>query len=360
MAQGETKAVRVVAEGLKADLVLEGGGVKGIGLVGAISVLEEAGYTFPRVAGTSAGSIVGALVASGMPSDQMLEAMRTTDYSKFQDGTILDRLGPLGQGLSVLFQSGIYEGRYLKDYLRRLLPDEMESFSGLRLPPDPDSDLPAARRYKLVVMASDVSRHVLVRFPWDYADYGLEPDSQSVVDAVRASMSIPFFFEPTHLDAVVPGPGDVPQFERCTLVDGGMLSNFPVGTFDRTDGRPPRWPTFGIKLSGRPGPPRPPAAIHGPLSLTFGMLSTLIGWSDRGHIQDPLVCKRTIFVETFGISAVSFDLSQTDQQRLYDSGRRAATQFLETWDFDDYKEDRALEQQAREMGITPAGDPISG
>ena len=70
---------------LKADLVLEGGGVKGIALVGAVSVLQEAGYTFPRVAGTSAGSIVGALVASGMPAEQMLEVMRTTDYAKFKD-----------------------------------------------------------------------------------------------------------------------------------------------------------------------------------------------------------------------------------------------------------------------------------
>lgn len=47
-----------------ADLVLEGGGVKGIALVGAISVLEERGYEFQRVAGTSAGTIVGSLVAA--------------------------------------------------------------------------------------------------------------------------------------------------------------------------------------------------------------------------------------------------------------------------------------------------------
>ena len=47
-----------------ADLVLEGGGVKGIALVGAISVLEERGYQFRRVAGTSAGAIVGALEAA--------------------------------------------------------------------------------------------------------------------------------------------------------------------------------------------------------------------------------------------------------------------------------------------------------
>ncbi len=333
----------MVAQGLKADLVLEGGGVKGIALVGAVAVLQEAGYTFPRVAGTSAGSIVGALVASGMPAEHMLEVMRTTDYSKFQDGTILDKLGPLGQGASILFQQGIYEGEYLKEYLRGLLPDEMETFAGLRLPEDPKSDLPAERRYKLVVMASDVSRHVLVRFPWDYPDYGLEPDAQSVVEAVRASMSIPFFFEPTHLDFVRTDEIGKEHRDKCTLVDGGMLSNFPVGAFDRTDGRPPRWPTFGVKLSGKPGAPPKPSPIYGPLSLTFGMLATLIGWSDRGHVNDPSICQRTIFVDTFGISAVAFDLSASDQTRLYDSGRTSATQFLETWDFDAYKSDRARE-----------------
>jgi predicted acylesterase/phospholipase RssA len=52
----------------KADLVLEGGGVKGIALVGAVAVLEEHGYEFNRIAGTSAGSIVGALLAAGMPT----------------------------------------------------------------------------------------------------------------------------------------------------------------------------------------------------------------------------------------------------------------------------------------------------
>lgn len=44
------------------DLVLKGGGVKGIGLVGAYSALQEAGYSFRRIAGTSAGAILVAAV----------------------------------------------------------------------------------------------------------------------------------------------------------------------------------------------------------------------------------------------------------------------------------------------------------
>jgi Patatin-like phospholipase len=63
-----------------ADLVLEGGGVKGIALVSAISVLEERGYQFRRVAGTSAGAIVGSLVAANARAAELQEIMRAVDY----------------------------------------------------------------------------------------------------------------------------------------------------------------------------------------------------------------------------------------------------------------------------------------
>src|SRR4051812_37883460 len=93
-----------------ADLVLEGGGVKGIGLVGAISVLEEHGYEFHRVAGTSAGAIVGALVASQIAAPDLQKIMWAVDYNKFQDASIFGRLGPLGKGIEILFHDGIYQG----------------------------------------------------------------------------------------------------------------------------------------------------------------------------------------------------------------------------------------------------------
>ena len=53
-------------QAVDADLILEGGGVKGIALVGSYTALSEAGYDFHRIAGTSAGAIVGALIAAGM------------------------------------------------------------------------------------------------------------------------------------------------------------------------------------------------------------------------------------------------------------------------------------------------------
>lgn len=308
----------------KADLVLEGGGVKGIGLVGAVQGLMTEGYTkFPRVAGTSAGAIVGALAAAGMPGEQMEATMRTLDYTKFRDGDPLVRWGGLpGQLVSLVLRQGIYQGDYAHAWLTRHLADlGVHTFGDLR-EDDPDSALEGEKAYRLVVIVSDVSRNRMVRLPWEYASaYGLNPDDVPVADAVRASMSIPFYYRPVILKGAR---------GSCTLVDGGMLSNFPIDAFDRTDGRRSRWPTFGVKLSARPGEPLPPVPVHGVAGLSFALLSTLLTAHDARHLDDERA-KRTVFVDTSGVSATNFGIDQRTQQKLYTSGYDAAQKFLKDW-----------------------------
>ncbi|GAB3035942.1 hypothetical protein MBOU_05300 [Mycobacterium bourgelatii] len=53
------------------DLVLSGGGVKGVGLVGAVVALMDAGYSVKRVSGVSAGSLVGSILAAASNGDQL-------------------------------------------------------------------------------------------------------------------------------------------------------------------------------------------------------------------------------------------------------------------------------------------------
>src|SRR5258708_15645222 len=68
------------------DLVLEGGGVKNIALLGAVLALSEAGYTFPRVAGTSGGAIIAAAVAAyeraGLDLGGLVDAMKAVDNKR--------------------------------------------------------------------------------------------------------------------------------------------------------------------------------------------------------------------------------------------------------------------------------------
>ena len=75
---------------MKADIVCEGGGVKGIALLGAIYYLEEKGYTFQNFAGTSAGAIVSSLLAVGYTGKELKELllnilifMKKTNYHCF-------------------------------------------------------------------------------------------------------------------------------------------------------------------------------------------------------------------------------------------------------------------------------------
>jgi len=316
-----------------ADLVLEGGGVKGIGLVGAYTKLTEAGYTFHRVAGTSAGAIVGSLIAAGMDPAQLKKVMREVDYGRFQDEGFIDHLGMVGKGMSLLFEQGIYEGNYLREFLSaQLEPLGVKTFADLKIE-DPQSSLPPEKQYKLVVMASDVTRARLVRLPWDYAQYGLDPDAQPVAEAVRASMSIPFFYEPLQFKSLDPEGKE----EISYMVDGGMLSNYPIEVFDRTDGQPPRWPTFGIKLSAKPdAAQREKYDVHGTLSLAKAMVGTMTSFHDQIHIDDPAALARTMFVDTFGVRATDFDIDATMQDTLFKSGRKTANKFLAGWDFQEY------------------------
>jgi NTE family protein len=310
----------LVAPIRRCDLVLEGGGVKGIGLVGAISVLEELGFEFMRVAGTSAGAIVGSLVAAGLSSAQLKELMAGLDYTKFRDDTRLDHIPLIGTALSLWREHGIYGGDYFHDWIRSQLDGAGVHTFGQLQQPDPESNLAENQQYKLVVMTSDITRGNLLHLPWDYPDLDKPIDEQPVADAVRASMSIPFFYRPVLMS--------VPNAEPSVLVDGGMLSNFPVDVFDRTDGRPPRWPTIGIKLSARQKPEIVEHRVKGDLSLAMAMLGTMQSWSDQMHLDTPSVTSRTIFVDTFGINATDFDIDRTTQERLFESGVESARRFL--------------------------------
>jgi NTE family protein len=307
---------------LTADLVLEGGGVKGIGLVGAIAVLEEHGYQINRVAGTSAGAIVGSLLAAGYSATELEAIMRSIDYSKFKDENFLDHFGVVGDSLSILIEHGIYRGEYLKQWLGELLTAKnVERFEHIKHI-DPGSTLPVEDQFKLIVMTSDISNGVLRRLPWDYPSFGISCDAAPVVDAVRASMSIPFFYQPVK---VKNGAG-----EDCWFVDGGMLSNFPIAIFDRTDDKPSRWPTFGIKLSAHADATQHVVnRVHSTLSMTTAMVATMTGFYDRIHIDNPATQARTIFVDTMKVHATDFDIDAKTQQKLYDNGRRAATLFLD-------------------------------
>ncbi len=338
--RGTTLEKRALA-GPGADLVLEGGGVKGIGLVGAVLTLHEAGFVFPRVGRhvgrRDRGRPYRRISGQEVPLTQLQTDMAELDYAQFMQKTWAEKhLGLIGIATALASHQGLYASSYVQEWLTsKLEPLGIRTFADLKITGDDGTALAPYQRYRLVTHTSDLTRGALVRLPWDLPYYLLSSedqgdpaqqiaaiDSYPIVDAVRASMSIPFFFQPFEQKTAQ---------GACTWVDGGLLQNFPVTVFDRTDGRPNRWPTFGIKLSSRPGLNTPDVPVRGDLREVVSIAQTAMGEWNRYPLADEGVGARTVFVDTMGIASTDFGLTTDQRDELFANGQAAAGEFLAAW-----------------------------
>ena len=167
-------ATPVHSEPVKIGVALGGGAAKGFAHIGVIKMLEANGFEPVVISGTSAGSVVGALYASGMNAFQMQEKAVALDQASIRDVR--------------LFSGGLIQGQKLQDYVNEQVGGR--SLQQLRKP--------------LAVVATrleDGHRTVFTR--------------GNVGQAVRASSSIPGVFEPVSIAGK-------------TYVDGGVVSPVPV------------------------------------------------------------------------------------------------------------------------------------
>jgi len=283
--------------------------------------------------------MVAALLAADITADGLAEMRDRFDYSRVP-GRSPPGIPILSEAISLLTRRGAYEGDYLREFLYEELKQlGVTTFGDLRRTDrQADKSLEPYQRYKLVVMATDVTRGRLLRLPWDYHLLHLDPDEQLVADAVRASVSIPLYFEP----AVV---RDGATGEHTTLVDGGVLSNFPIEIFDRTDSKRPRWPTLGVKII--PELPAGDAQLFPdialpripPVHLLEQVVATAIVGNDQTYLERPCVRRRAIQVDTSAIGVVEFDASEEQRATVAGNGYRAAERFLAEWDWERYKRD---------------------
>lgn len=314
-----------VAGKVRADFVLEGGGVKGIALTGAMAYAESIGYQWNNLAGTSAGAIVGALAVAGYTGRELHDIMCNLDFQSFCDKSLLDRIPVIGPIISIGKELGLYEGDALESWLSEMLAAKgLRTFGDLRVQDPGNPNI----RYRLQVIASDLSLGRMLVLPGDYRAYGLDPNMLEVAHAVRMSASLPYFYEPVKLRY-----GRLQQ-RKSYIVDGGLLSNYPVWLFDCPADRLPRWPTFGLRLV-EPNNLRP-NQISGPVSLFTALFSTMLEAHDARAMKESSAV-RTIPINTLGISTVDFNITPQQREALYLSGVNAARRFFHRWNFETYK-----------------------
>lgn len=214
------------------NLVFEGGGVKGVAYIGALSVLEEDGVLdgIQRVAGSSAGAITAMLVSFHEPVSEGERIFNTLDFTKISGNDmsddspyipnfIEDPLEKVLQGAAgagrLLLKFGWNSSSYVHNWVKQVVASQCDGNS-----------MATFREFRqrgfrdLYVVTTNLSDRKPEIFSVESS-----PDV-AVADAVRMSMSLPLFFEALRFDGRQFGRGDY-------YVDGGAMLNYAIQIFDR-------------------------------------------------------------------------------------------------------------------------------
>lgn len=300
---------------MKADIVCEGGGVKGIALLGAIYYLEEQGYTFERFAGTSAGAIVTSLLAVGYTGKDLKNMLLNLDFKDFYVKNKLNLLPFIGPTISLFKNKGLFSGNNIEKYLYKLYKAKGKTKF---------KDISINGVSPLKIIASDITNKRLLILPDDLVKYNIDPLEFSIAKAVRMSISIPFYFNP-----VILKNGKNSSF----IVDGGLLSNFPIWLFDVENN--PRWPTFGLKLISNNDLKTVNPSKSNLITYSCDVIDTILTKDDEAFLNNK-DSVRTIKIRTYDVGTVDFDISKDEYLKLFNSGYDCAKTFLAKWSFNSY------------------------
>ncbi len=259
--------------------VFQGGGVKGIALVGALQVAESRGVSFEGVGGTSAGAIVAALYAAGYTSAEMRLILEGVQFDSLLDRASLARL-------ALAKRLGLYRGKLFQNWIHKHLAKK-----GVRLL----KDCPKHLR----IVATDLTERTIV-----VLDAESQPNLE-VAEAVRMSMSIPFVFEPV-------------QLGRNLMVDGGVLSNFPLSLFDGNE-------TLGFRLHSRSA--SLPFAPEGYREYLLAIMGAMLDGRDNYDVQTKKLAG-LIEIDPGRFSSTQFKLNDSEKADLYERGVSAASRFF--------------------------------
>lgn len=288
------------------DGVFSGGGIKGFALVGGLQVLEEQGFVFQRIAGTSAGSILAALVTAGYSSKQIEQFLREIEISDLLDKRHGWLQRPILKWLLLYWKLGLYKGDALEAWIAEKLASKgIVTFRDI--PPN-----------SLNIITSDITNGKLVVLPNDLKNYGIDPEMFPIARAVRMSCSVPYFFEPVKIRV-----GN----QTNVFVDGAVLSNFPMWLFNTDQGLRER-PVIGLKLQG--DEKLKPHEVDNALEMFTALFKTMTSAHDSRYISKKHV-DNIVFIPMNGISGLDFSMNEKQRDELIQRGRVYTTNFLKSW-----------------------------
>lgn len=289
------------------NLAIKGGGVRGIAFVGALRELDGANLLngIERVAGTSAGSMVAAMICAGYSVDEIEQLMHSLDFKKFEE-----EFNPL----RIATHYGLYGGDYILDFVHQFLQDAAKHLNA-------DStflQLRNAGGKDLYVFASDLNSFSVTEFSAD------KTPGVKVAEAVRASMSIPIFFKAWKFSDGQP--------TDHIYVDGGVIFNYPLTFFDD-----PRFyagnegentESLGLYLYSKQKKEKRELSFDQLMHYARHLFETMLSSQDVGFEEDLSQMKRSVMIDDLGILSTDFHLTPDDMKNLVASGSEGTKLFL--------------------------------
>jgi NTE family protein len=287
------------------NLALKGGGVKGVAYVGAIKELDKAGVfdTIERVAGTSAGALMACMISLGYSVPQIEELMVSMDFGKFKGGW---------NPLRIYTRFGLYSGQYILDLVGGYLKNSPKN-----LTEDATfKDMHEAGCRDLYVFACNTGMHSVHEFSADKT-----PDVK-VKEAIRASMSIPFFFKGwkfTH-----------PGAREHVFIDGGVVYNYPLSFFDdaRFTDDDVNKESLGLYLYSTQTPRDIYCRWGRPLFFSHHLFESILDAQDYIVLADREQTSRSILIDDLGFSATDFGISADKKNALMVAGSSSAQAYI--------------------------------
>jgi NTE family protein len=235
--------------------------------------------------------------------------MKKTDMKAFLDRRKTMLPFHIAKWMLLYFKMGIYRGDLLEEWLGKMLALK-GVYTFKDLPPE-----------SLRVIASDLTAGRLLVLPDDLDKYGIPKETFPVARAIRMSCAIPYFFEPVKLRSLS---------GTNVIVDGGLLSNFPIWLFQQGSQKPKR-PIIGVKLSQQlqEQPERP---IKNALQLFEALFTTMKDAHDAKYISRKHE-ENIMFIPMDETFSIEFAIADEKKEALINKGRERAKLFLKTWKF---------------------------
>jgi len=284
------------------NIVFQGGGVKGVAYIGAINVLEEQGILqgIERVAGTSAGAITACMLSLRYAPAYIEDTIKKMDMSSFADGEgVFEKMKDYG----------LHPGDAFLKWIKKQIAGSKHGF-------DEDAtfeDFQKAGCRDLRVFASDIYTHTVREFSFR------KTPKVVVAEAVRASMSIPLYFNAWQFSNNEPNDH--------LYVDGGMVYNYPLTIFD--EGSQPNPETIGFMLHDVHNKKHMDKIGYGHwVKYVKSTFETLLGAQVIDIFHNPESLARTAIIDDLGVKATDFNLSNEMKEKLIASGVKATRAYL--------------------------------